>query len=103
MIPISFPFSRTVMRNEGVPTYPVTQRSRMTCACISVFPTPAGITVQPIRMSASSNMRPAGEKWYMKVFCTMSPGRNPAATNAFSHRQWLSSLPSGSYVGPGET
>ena len=68
-----------------------------------MFPTPAGMTVQPIRWSASSNMSPAGEKWYMKVFWTMSPSRNPAAMNGFSQRQWVASRPSGSNVGPGET
>ena len=56
-------FSTISLRNEGVPTNAFTLRSRIAATCISVWPVPVGITVQPSAAAPDSSIEPAGVKW----------------------------------------
>jgi hypothetical protein len=72
------------------------RRSRIVATCISVWPVPAGTTVQPSAFAPPSNIAPEGTKWYASVLRTRSPRTKPAARSARAVRHQSGPAPSGS-------
>ena len=65
----------------------VGRKSAIACNCSSVWPVPAGNTVQPSAMRAGLHHRAGGREVIAEAVVTRSPARKPAAKSARAMRQ----------------